>query len=78
LKLKITCFPAGAEIYNIIKDHRLLILILSGEEFLRVNEGTLRYDLKKLQNANLIKKRVYQRSIYEPIKNSTTSPSFTS
>lgn len=70
--------PRRAEILNIIKDHNLISFDTLKRRFLGVNERTLRYDLKKLQDQGLIKKRGTTKGVfYEPIKNSTTSPSFT-
>ena len=46
--------------------------------FLAVNERTLRYDLKKLADSGLIKKRGSTKGAsYELTKNSITSPSLT-
>ncbi len=68
--------PRRSEILNIIKDHRLVSFDLIRRRFVGVNERTLRYDLKKLQDRGLIKKRGTTKGVYyEPIKNSTTSPS---
>lgn len=49
--------PRRAEIYNIIKDHKLVNFDMLRRRFMAVNERTLRYDLKKLQDARLIRKR---------------------
>lgn len=71
--------PRRAEILNIIQDHKLINFDTIKRRFMSINERTLRYDLKKLADAGLIKKRgTTKGSYYEPIKNSTTSPSFTS
>lgn len=69
--------PRRAEILNIIKDHGLISFNTLKRRFLGVNERTLRYDLKKLQDQGLIKKRGATKGVYyEPTKNSTISPSF--
>lgn len=45
-------------------------------QFLGISERTLRYHLKRLQDLGLIRKRGTTKGVYyEPIKNSTTSPS---
>jgi Fic family protein len=48
--------PRRAEILGIIKDHRIVNFDTIRRRFMAVNERTLRYDLKQLQNAGLIKK----------------------
>lgn len=48
--------PRRAEILNIIKDHEMVNFDIIRRRFMAVNERTLRYDLKQLQNAGLIKK----------------------
>ncbi len=69
--------PRRAEILNIIQDHGLVNIDTVRRRFLAVNERTLRYDLKKLQEMGLIKKRgITKGACYELTKNSTTSPSF--
>lgn len=69
--------PRRAEILSIIKDQRLVSFDQIRRRFLSINERTLRNDLKKLQDASLIRKRGETKGVYyEPIKNSTTSPSF--
>lgn len=71
--------PRRAEILNIIKDHNMVNFDAIRRRFLSVNERTLRYDLKKLADAGLIRKRGTTKGVfYEPTKNSTTSPSLTS
>lgn len=49
--------PRRAEILNIIKDHQLVSFDMIRRRFAAVNERTLRYDLKKLQDQGLIKKK---------------------
>lgn len=56
--------PRRAEIFNIIKDHKLADFDTIRRRFLSVNERTLRYDLKKLQDANLIKKRGTTKGVH--------------
>lgn len=48
--------PRQEEIYNIIKDHKIISFDIIRRRFLKVPERTLRYDLKKLQDKNLVKK----------------------
>jgi len=65
-KVSITDYllPRRAEIFNIIKDHTLADFETIRRRFLSVNERTLRYDLKKLQEAGLIKKRGTTKGAY--------------
>ncbi|MBI2086072.1 Fic family protein [Candidatus Daviesbacteria bacterium] len=71
--------PRRAEILNIIKDHALINFDTIKRRFMSINERTLRYDLKKLADQGLIRKRGTTKGVYyEPIKNSTTSPSLIS
>lgn len=49
--------PRRAEILNIIKDHILVNFDQIRRRFMDVNERTLRYDLKKLQDDGFIRKR---------------------
>lgn len=61
--------PRRAEIYNIIKDHRLVNFDQIRRRFRMVNERTLRYDLKKLQDERLIRKLgTTNGAHYEPFK----------
>ncbi len=70
--------PRRAEILNIIKDHQIINFDILRRRFMSVNERTLRYDLKKLQDSGFIRKRGTTKGVYyELIKNSTTSPSRT-
>ena len=48
--------PRRAEILNIIKEQQLVNFDQIRRRFMRVNERTLRYDLKQLQNSGLVKK----------------------
>ena len=56
--------PRRSEIYSIIKDHKLVNFDTIKRRFARVNSRTLRYDLKKLQEKNLIKKRGATKGVY--------------
>lgn len=56
--------PRRTEILNIIKDHRLVDFDVLRRRFLSVNERTLRYDLKKLQEMGFIKKRGTTKGVY--------------
>jgi Fic family protein len=59
--------PRRAEILRIIKDHKITSFDQIRRRFLKVNERTLRYDLKKLQDQRLIKKLGNTRgAIYTP------------
>lgn len=59
--------PRRAEILNIIRDHRLVNFDQIRRRFMAVNERTLRYDLKKLQNQGLIRKRGTTKGAYYEI-----------
>ncbi|MBI2338563.1 Fic family protein [Candidatus Daviesbacteria bacterium] len=59
--------PRRAEIFNIIKDHNLINFGTLRRRFLAVNERTLRYDLKKLQDQGLIRKRGTTKGVYYEI-----------
>lgn len=61
--------PKRLEIYNTIKDHKILMLENIKRRFLFVNERTLRYDLKKLQDQGLIIKRGVTRGACYEVKN---------
>ncbi len=61
--------PRRAEIFRIIKDQLLVSFDQIRRRFLAINERTLRYDLKKLQDSGLIRKRGTTKGVfYEPIK----------
>lgn len=62
--------PRRAEILNIIIDHRLINFDQVRRRFLAVNERTLRYDLKKLADAGLIKKLGTTKGVYYQAKDS--------
>lgn len=56
--------PRRAEIYNIVKDQKLIQFDQLRRRFSKVNERTLRYDLKKLQDQGLIRKLGSTRGVY--------------
>lgn len=56
--------PRRAEIFNIIKDHKMVTFDNLRRRFLAINERTLRYDLKKLQDQGLIKKRGTTKGVW--------------
>lgn len=56
--------PRRAEIYNIIKDQKLIQFDQVRRRFAKVNERTLRYDLKKLQDQGLVRKLGSTRGVY--------------
>ena len=56
--------PRRAEILRIIIDHKLVNFDMVRRRFLKVNERTLRYDLKNLQDKGLIRKRGATKSVY--------------
>lgn len=60
--------PRRAEIYNIIKDHELVNFDTIRRRFMRINERTLRYDLKKLTDAGLIQKLGTTKGVYYKVK----------
>ena len=62
--------PRRAEILNAIKDHKLVNFDIIRRRFMAVNERTLRYDLKQLQNAGLIKKLGMTKGVYYEASNS--------
>ena len=45
--------PRRGEIYSIIRDHKMVNLDFIHRRFMKVNQRTLRYDLKKLQDQRL-------------------------
>lgn len=59
--------PRRGEILNIIKDHKILNFDQIRRRFMGVNERTLRYDLKKLQDSGLIRKRGITKGVYYEI-----------
>jgi Fic family protein len=56
--------PRRAEILRIIKDLRLVNFDMIQRRFLKINDRTLRYDLKQLQNAGLIRKLGTTKGVY--------------
>ncbi len=61
--------PRRAEILRIIKDQLLVSFDQIHRRFLAINPRTLRYDLKKLQDSGLIRKRGTTKGVfYEPAK----------
>jgi len=62
--------PRRAEILNIIRDHRMVNFDQIRRRFLRINERTLRYDLKKLTDAGYLKKLGSTKGVYYQVKNS--------
>ena len=56
--------PRRLEIFNIIGDHRMVNFDTIRRRFLTVNERTLRYDLKKLADLGLIRKRGVTKGVY--------------
>lgn len=61
--------PRRAEILRIIKDHKLVNFDTIRRRFRNVNERTLRFDLKKLQDQGLIRKLGATNGVYyEPEK----------
>lgn len=61
--------PRRAEILSIINDHKMVNFDQIRRRFLRVNERTLRYDLKKLTDSGFIKKRGTTKGVYYESKN---------
>lgn len=55
-KVQIFLPPRQEEIYSIIKDHKVVSFDMIRRRFLKVPERTLRYDLKKLSEKNVIEK----------------------
>lgn len=63
-KLEEFLLPRRAEILNIIRDHKLVNFDTIKRRFMAVNGRTLRYDLKKLADLGLIKKRGSTKGVY--------------
>lgn len=59
--------PRQEELYQLIKDHHMLSFDMIKRRFLQVPPRTLRYDLKKLQDAKLITKVGKTRGSYYSI-----------
>ena len=64
VKIEDLLLPRRAEILNIIKEHGMVNFDTIRRRFMAVNERTLRYDLKKLSDAGLIKKRGTTKGVY--------------
>lgn len=56
--------PRRAEIYQIIKDQKIVQFDQIKRRFAKVNDRTLRYDLKQLQNQGLVRKRGTTKGVY--------------
>lgn len=56
--------PRRAEIVRIIKDHKIVNFDQIKRRFIKINERTLRYDLKKLKDQGFIKKLGATRGVY--------------
>jgi Fic family protein len=56
--------PRRAELLRIIKEQKIINFDSLHRRFLNVNDRTLRYDLKKLQDAGHIRKRGTTRGVY--------------
>ena len=59
--------PRRAEIFNIIRDQKMVNFDQIRRRFAKVNERTLRYDLKKLQDAGHIRKLGTTKGVYYQI-----------
>lgn len=64
VKVEDLLLPRRSEILNIIKEHGMVNFDTLRRRFISVNERTLRYDLKKLVDAGLIKKRGTTKGAY--------------
>lgn len=67
--LKVFLPPRQEEIYNIIRDHKVVSFDTIRRRFAKVPERTLRYDLKKLLDKGLIEKSGETRGRYYRVKN---------
>ena len=56
--------PRRKEILNLIKEHKIMNFDQIKRRFSKINERTLRYDLKKLQDQKLIKKLGTTKGVY--------------
>lgn len=56
--------PRRSEILQIIKEHKMVNFDMLRRRFLKINERTLRYDLKQLQDAGLIRKLGTTKGVY--------------
>lgn len=59
-----TLLPRRAEILNVIRDHKMVNFDQIRRLFMRVNERTLRYDLKKLTDMGFVKKLGSTKGVY--------------
>ena len=62
--IEASLLPRRAEILNVIRDHQLVSFDMIRRRFMAVNERTLRYDLKQLQHAGLIRKRGVTKGVF--------------
>lgn len=62
--------PRRAEIYQIIKDQRLVQFDQIKRRFAKINDRTLRYDLKQLQDQGLVRKRGTTKGVYYEVTKS--------
>ena len=60
--------PRQEEIYNVVRDHKVVSFDMIRRRFTKVPERTLRYDLKKLLDRGLIEKSGETRGRYYRIK----------
>ncbi len=60
--------PRRAELLRIVKDQKIVNFDQLKRRFMKVNERTLRYDLKKLQEGGLIRKLGSTRGVYYQAK----------
>lgn len=68
LQKKVILPPRQEEIYNVIKDHQTVSFDFIRRRFLKVPARTLRYDLKKITDQNLIVKIGHTKGSYYRIK----------
>ncbi len=61
--------PRQEEIYNVIRDHKVVPFDMIRRRFVKVPERTLRYDLKKLLDRELIEKSGETRGRFYRVKN---------
>lgn len=62
--------PRRAEIFYIIRDHKLVKFDFIRRRFMGVSARTLRYDLKKLVEVGLINKRGVTNGVYYQVAGS--------
>lgn len=56
--------PRRFEILQVIKDHKMVNFDFIKRRFFGVNDRTLRYDLKKLVETGLVRKRGVTKGVY--------------